>query len=647
MLSIEKIFLKLSSDHTPRWVVLLIDVALCAFSYVFIAFVILDFTFEPYGTAWLFKTLSMVLFFKIAAFVLTRVYQGLVRYTSVSDAIRIFNASLISSLSVLAFDFFLYFFEKSTEFYIPLSILLLDFFMCLVVLSSSRIVYKLLYSYYKSSPHEPKQNIAIFGAGESGIITKRSLDKDSRSVYNVVGFLDDDEKMVGKKVEGVNIYSSSPTVFVELIKKYNIHTILISIQNIQPKRKKDIIELCLKLQVEVKNVPQVERWINGELSLAQFQNVNIEDLLDRDEITLDKKIISREVSGKRVLITGASGSIGSEIVRQLRFFHPEKIYLLDQAESPLYELEIELREKLKFTAFEIIVADVRNEVRMENVFSTFKPQVVYHAAAYKHVPLMEDNPSEAINTNVLGTKVIADLAVRFGIEKFVFVSTDKAVNPTSVMGCSKRIAEIYIQSLNEYLSKVGDTRYTQFVTTRFGNVLGSSGSVIPVFQKQIKEGGPVTVTHPEITRYFMTIPEACQLVLEAGAIGRGGEILIFDMGESVRIIDLAKKMIRLAGMELGKDIQIVFSGLRPGEKLKEELLNDKEKTIPTHHPKIMVAQVQSYKYELAYREIEDLITLFKTQNNKSIVAKMKIIVPEFISNNSVFELLDEEVTHKN
>ncbi len=570
-------------------------------------------------------------------------YQGLVRYTSISDAIRILAAVFISSSSILAFDFVVYFVSENPELYIPISIILLDFFITLVALAFSRVAYKLLYSYYRSSPHEPKENIAIFGAGESGIITKRSLDKDSRSSYKIVAFLDDDEKKAWKKVEGINIYHSTSESITEVIEKYKIHTILISVQNIAPKRKKEIIELCLKLKVIVKSVPRVERWINGELSLAQFQNVNIEDLLDRDEITLDKKIISREVSGKRVLVTGASGSIGSEIARQLRFFHPEKIYLLDQAESPLYELEIELREKLRFNAFEIVVADVRNEVRMENVFATFKPQVVYHAAAYKHVPLMEDNPSEAINTNVFGTKVVADLAVRFRIEKFVFVSTDKAVNPTSVMGCSKRIAEIYIQSLNEHLFKVGGTTYTQFVTTRFGNVLGSNGSVIPVFQKQIKEGGPVTVTHPDITRYFMTIPEACQLVLEAGAIGRGGEILIFDMGESVRIVDLARKMIKLAGMELGKDIQIVFSGLRPGEKLKEELLNDKEKTIPTHHPKIMIAHVQSYKYEQAYRELEDLIKLFKTQNNDSIVAKMKIIVPEFISKNSVFESLDAGV----
>ncbi len=643
MLSVEKIFIKLSSNHTPRWVIFLIDVLLCAFSYVFITYIVLNFSLQPFGADWLIETLCVILLFKVFSFILTQVYQGMVRYTSVSDAIRILGAVSISSLSILAFDFMLYFLNGRYEFYIPIRIVVLDFFVCLVALSSSRVAYKLLYSYYRSSPHEPKQNIAIFGAGESGIITKRSLDKDSRTTYKIVAFFDDDEKKEGTKLEGINIYNSSSDNIAEVIKKNKIHTILISIQNIAPKRKKEIIELCLNLKIEVKSVPRVDRWINGELSLAQFQNVNIEDLLDRDEIKLDKKAVSREVSGKRVLITGASGSIGSEIARQLRFYHPEKIYLLDQAESPLYELEIELREKLKFTAFEIIVADVRNEARMENVFATFKPQVVYHAAAYKHVPLMEDNPSEAINTNVYGTKVVADLAVRYSIQKFVFVSTDKAVNPTSVMGCSKRIAEIYIQSLGEHLSKVGGIHYTRFVTTRFGNVLGSNGSVIPVFQKQIKEGGPVTVTHPDITRFFMTIPEACQLVLEAGAIGQGGEILIFDMGESVRIVDLAKKMIHLAGMELGKDIQIVFSGLRPGEKLKEELLNDKEKTIPTHHPKIMIAHVQSYKYEQAYRELEDLIRLFKSQNNDSIVAKMKIIVPEFISNNSVFESLDAGV----
>ncbi|MCX6189532.1 MAG: nucleoside-diphosphate sugar epimerase/dehydratase [Bacteroidetes bacterium] len=640
MSSLEKLFLKLSFNHTPRGVVLLIDIFLCAFSYIFISFVVLDFSFEPYGVVWLIESLLAILTFRIVAFFLTRIYQSLVRYTGISDAIRILSAVFISSASLLAFDFILYYSSSDKQFYIPLSIIVLDFFICLLALSSFRLGYKLLYSYYRNSPSQPKQNIAIFGAGDSGVITKRSLDRGGRLAYKIVAFLDDDEKKSNKKVEGVIIYHSDPSTITELVQKYNIHILLIAIQNISPKRKREIIELCLKLKVDVKYVPRTERWINGELSLAQFQNVNIDDLLDRDEIVLDKKIIAREVNGRKVLITGASGSIGSEIARQLRFFHPAKIYLLDQAESPLYELELELRENLKYTNFEVVIADIRNEIRMEKVFAVFKPDMVFHAAAYKHVPLMENNPSEAINTNVLGTKIVADLSVRYGVEKFVLVSTDKAVNPTNVMGCSKRIAEIYIQSLNGFLYNTSGTKYTQFVTTRFGNVLGSNGSVIPVFQKQIKNGGPLTITHPDVTRYFMTIPEACQLVLEAGAIGKGGEILIFDMGDSVRILDLAKKMIILAGLELGKDIQIVFSGLRPGEKIKEELLNIREKTIPTHHPKILIAQVQRYKYEHAYRELEELIKLFETQDNESIVAKMKIIVPEFISNNSSFESLD-------
>lgn len=641
LLSLERVFLKIASSHIPRFVILIVDALICAITYLFVSSLIFNFSYP--SMEWLFVSLSIVLVFRIASFRLTRMHRSLIRYTSTNDAARVLLTVFISSLGIMALDFGWYYFTKNEWFYIPVRIVILDFFLSFLALSSSRIAYKLLFSYYKN-PHHDKDsriNMAIFGAGESGIITKRSLDNDSRNHFKLVAFFDDDEKKSGTKIEGITIYNSQKAL-QETIEKLKIKTIILSIQNILPRRKKEIIELCLGLNIDIKNVPPVERWINGELSTAQFKSVNIEDLLERDPIILDKRMISRQVGGKRILITGASGSIGSEIARQLRFFRPEKIYLLDQAESPLYELEIELREKHKFTDFEIVVADVRNEVRMNNVFGTFRPHVVYHTAAYKHVPLMEDNPSEAVITNVGGTKIVADLSVKYGVEKFVFVSTDKAVNPTNVMGCSKRIAEIYVQSLNNHLDKQDPENHTQFITTRFGNVLGSNGSVIPVFQKQIREGGPITVTHPEITRYFMTIPEACQLVLEAGAFGKGGEIFIFDMGESVKIVDLARKMVQLAGLELGKDIQMVFSGLRPGEKLKEELLNQTEKTLPTHHPKIMIAKVQEYSYEQSTKDIEELIRLFKTQNNGSIVARMKLIVPEFISNNSVFEALDAD-----
>jgi FlaA1/EpsC-like NDP-sugar epimerase len=402
----------------------------------------------------------------------------------------------------------------------------------------------------------------------------------------------------------------------------------------QPSRKQEIIELCLKYNTKVLNVPPVNNWINGELSFKQIRKVKIEELLERDPIKLNEDNIKQQIHNKVVLITGAAGSIGSEIARQLIKYQPKLLVLLDQAETPLYEVDLEILERLKPGQFEIVIGDIRVKERMDKLFSTFKPQIIFHAAAYKHVPMMENNPSESILTNVLGTKIIADLADKYKSETFVLVSTDKAVNPTSIMGASKRIGEIYVQSLNKKST-------TKYITTRFGNVLGSSGSVIPRFRQQIENGGPITITHPDITRYFMTIPEACQLVLEAGAMGKGGEIFIFDMGKSVKIIDLAKKMIQLSGMTLDKDIRIVTTGLRPGEKLYEELLNNSENTIPTHHAQILIAKVREYDYETISGEIETLITLFEKQDNFAIVGKMKQIVPEYKSNNSVFEKLDK------
>ncbi len=514
---------------------------------------------------------------------------------------------------------------------IPFSIIVIEFMASTFGLIAFRILVKILYFELKN-PSREKQYVLIYGAGESGLIAKRTLDRDAGSKYKVLAFIDDDEKKVGKKLEGIRIEHSSK--LESILQKESIAHIIISIQGLSKFKVAEITDLCLHYNTKVLNVPPVTKWINGELSFKQIKKVRIEDLLGREPIKLDENKIKQQLQNKVILITGAAGSIGSEIVRQVAHYNPKKILMLDQAESALYELEFELQEKGLNKICETIIGDVRNYARLENVFKTFCPKVVFHAAAYKHVPLMENNPSESIITNVLGTKNTADLASKYGVETFVMISTDKAVNPTNVMGASKRIAEIYTQSLNEKSD-------TNFITTRFGNVLGSNGSVIPLFKKQIEHGGPITVTHPEVTRFFMTIPEACQLVLEAGAMGRGGEIFVFDMGHSVKIIDLAKKMIRISGLTLGKDIQIVYTGLRPGEKLYEELLTDKENTIPTHHPQIMIGKVQSYSFEEISKEIEDLIALFNKQNNMDIVGKMKKIVPEFKSKNSVYEKLDE------
>jgi FlaA1/EpsC-like NDP-sugar epimerase len=434
-----------------------------------------------------------------------------------------------------------------------------------------------------------------------------------------------------------------------------VDSLIIASQNIPPDSKNKIVDICLEHGIKVLTLPPVRSWINGQLSSKQLQNIKIEDLLEREPIQIHNEIISEQLRGKRVLVTGAAGSIGSEIVRQISQFSPQMIVLNDQSETPLHELHLELQENHFHNNFHCFIGDVRDRIRMELLFQTFKPHYVYHAAAYKHVPMMEHNPGEAVRTNVMGTKTLADLSIKYGVNKFVMISTDKAVNPTNVMGASKRIAEIYVQSLfNSYkfkeptaytngLSYLNENRSnvnTLFITTRFGNVLGSNGSVIPRFKAQIERGGPITVTHPDITRYFMTIPEACRLVLEAGSMGEGGEIFIFDMGKSVKIIELAKKMIRLSGLVPHQDIAIEFSGLRPGEKLYEELLNDLENTMPTHHEKIMVAQVREYHFQTINKHISELIKLSCEYKDRQVVVKMKEIVPEFKSNNSIYEELD-------
>jgi FlaA1/EpsC-like NDP-sugar epimerase len=617
----------LPKKNTPRWIVFFIDICICLFS-IFLAYLLrFNFNIPRIDRKDMPIVIGAIIAVRIISFIIGKTYTGIIRYTSSKDAQRIFIVISIGSCALAITDMVTY--SLQGKLIIPTSIIILDFIISVFLLVAARTIVKVLY-YELKNPGRDKTKVIVYGAGEAGVITLRTLDKDAGTKYKVVAFVDDDRKKKGKKIEGVKIYHTDE--LDELLSESVIAFIIISTTHISASKKQMLVEKCMNYNTRVLNVPPISSWINGQLSFKQIKKVKIEDLLERDEIVLDKEKTFAQLNGKIILVTGAAGSIGSEIVRQVINYNPKKIVLLDQAESAIYDLVNELKEHNQ-TSFEEVIADIRNQERMENVFNHFKPQIVYHAAAYKHVPLMEMNPSEAISTNVGGTKIVADLAVKYNIDKFVLVSTDKAVNPTSVMGASKRAAEIYTQA-------IGKNNKTKFITTRFGNVLGSNGSVIPLFKKQIEKGGPITITHPDITRYFMTIPEACQLVLEAGCMGNGGEIYIFDMGESVKIIDLANKMIRLSGLTVGKDIEIAFTGLRPGEKLFEELLNNSENTMPTHNKQIMIAKVQVGDLEQIKTEILKLITLFHTQDNVKIVRQLKSIVPEYISNNSIYESLD-------
>ncbi len=617
-------------NNIPRWIILLIDVCICVLSLGIAYLLRFNFSFPPEADK---NALPLVFLIVLAtrtlSFLISKIYAGIIRYTSTEDAKRIFITISSGSFFFIILNLITYLLNQT--FIIPFSIIFIEVMSTIFIMISSRVMVKLLYFNQKSRLQE-KINVIIYGAGEAGIIAKRTLDRDAGTKYKVLAFIDEDKNKNKKKLEGVTIHL--PDELEHLLRENEVAHVIISIQNISATARQSIVEKCFAYSTKVLTVPPISNWINGELSFKQIKKINIEDLLGRDPISLNLTEIKKTLSQRTILVTGAAGSIGSELVRQILKFEPKKIILLDQAESPLYDLELELNEYSKKRITEFVIGDIRNKERIENVFRTFLPDVVFHAAAYKHVPLMEDNPSEALLTNVLGTKIIADLSVHYKVKEFVMVSTDKAVNPTNVMGASKRIAEIYTQSFNT-------NGTTKFITTRFGNVLGSNGSVIPRFKKQIEKGGPITITHPEITRYFMTIPEACQLVLEASAMGKGGEIFIFDMGKSVKIVDLAKKMIQLSGLTLDKDIQIVYTGLRPGEKLYEELLNDSENTVSTHHPQILIANVMAADYEKTCRNVDELVQLFEGQNNSNIVRKMKVLVPEFISNNSIFEALDK------
>ena len=618
--------------RTPRWIIQLIDLLIAGFSLALSYLIRFDLNTDltTIQTEWAVLSKSILFYFllKFFVFYLLKIHKGLVRYTSTQDLQRILIANVSCSLIFLLSSIFRKNFLDEVYLF-PMSILIMEFIFSLSFVVGSRFVIKLFYLESIKS-NQTKENVLIYGAGTMGMITKKTIENDTRNNQVVLGFIDDNEKLVGNRIDGITVYSSSK--IHELHQKLAINKLIISIRNPSPIELKKVIESCFEVNIGVQKVPDPKTWVNGELSALQISKIPIEDLLGRTPIALNQKGLHAALHDKTVLISGAAGSIGSGLVLQLLRFHPKKIVLLDQGESPLYELENQLSLLETTTILEFVIGDVRSQHRMENVFSTYQPQIVFHAAAYKHVPLMESNPSEAMNTNILGTKCLVDLSLLNKVEKFILISTDKAVNPTNVMGASKRIAEMYAQHKNA----IGTTK---FITTRFGNVLGSNGSVIPLFQKQIENGGPITVTDERITRFFMTIPEACQLVLEAFIIGDGGEIFVFDMGESVKIIDLAKKMIQLSGLELNKDISIKITGLRPGEKLYEELLADEENTKPTHHPKILIANTRENPEDLTDK-IEALINLFDQQNNEEIVQKMKELVPEYISQNSTFEKLD-------
>jgi FlaA1/EpsC-like NDP-sugar epimerase len=620
----------------PRWVIISIDLVIiffsCLLGYILrFNFSLLDLEKSNFIQGTLFYTALGTI-----AILSTNSYKGIIRYTGLQDGSRIIVMVFLNAVLCIVANLLIHY-NTSFSNVVPYSVIIISFLSSSLLLFNYRLLVKYFFAYYKNVIVK-KARIIIYGAGQTGIITRHVIDSSSRT--QTVGFIETDKNKVGKVLDGVKIYHSDKESIERLFAEIGVDELVITVKDISLEEKNYLVDICIQNHVKIRTIPPVDKWVRGELSLNQIKEINIEDLLGREAIKLDRQNVKSDLLGRKVLITGAAGSIGSELVRQVIQYGPESVILIDQAESDLYAIEREILNVNSNVRITLYLADITNKERLKAIFDYHKPNIVYHAAAYKHVPMMESNPSEAVLCNILGTKLLADLSVEYKVAKFVMISTDKAVNPTNVMGCSKRIAEIYVQSLNNFLSgrNLGSTA---FVTTRFGNVLGSNGSVIPMFKKQIQTGGPITVTHPEVTRYFMTIPEACQLVLEAGTMGKGGEIFIFDMGQAIRIADLAKKMVHLSGLEPGRDIDIVFTGLREGEKLYEELLNKSENTIATHNAKIMIAKVKEYQYEEINKMVELFNDLVYDNNELKMVALMKELVPEYRSNYSRYEVLDK------
>jgi len=613
-------------DEVPRWIVLAIDLYISVNTFV-LTFLLLKFLKIGPQTKLhevVIYQVPIVLICSLTAFLATSSYKGVIRHTGFRDVINVLITNLVYLVLISLFYWLILYSSLQPQFIIGKSVILVHFLFNMLVMIFLRILYKGIYENYIGGG-KPKRRVMIYGAGDSGVITYKVLNKEDRNRTAVFGFIDDNTKKRKKKIDGLKIYNPD-RIDSEFLIRNGISEIIISIQNLNSYELNRITDRFSETSVELKKVPAVRKWLNGDLSVRQIRSVNIDDFLGREPINLDSNEIFNEVRGKIILVTGAAGSIGSEISRQLMACPVERLVLLDQAESALYDLQQSTLNLCSKNRCVFIIGDVRNQSKMDQVFKNFRPDIVFHAAAYKHVPLMEENPYEAISANVKGTKIVSDLSCKYKVEKFVMISTDKAVNPTSVMGVTKRIAELYVTHLNS-------TEKSKFIVTRFGNVLGSNGSVIPVFKRQIEEGGPLTVTSTEISRFFMTIPEACQLVLEAAAIGSGGEVFVFDMGQPVKIFDLAKKMIRLSGFRYPEDIQISITGLRPGEKLHEELLTSNEKCLKTHHPKIMVAIVER-KDDSLIEKINRLASIDLDRDNfklekEIMISKLIEIVPEF------------------
>ncbi|WP_249219763.1 nucleoside-diphosphate sugar epimerase/dehydratase [Chitinophaga sp. HK235] len=636
-----------SSWITPSWLILLLDLG-CSVLAINLAFLLrLNFDMEALTPYPLEKISLIVLGIHLVLSLLLRTYRGIVRHTSLADIGNIACLNIISCCIYLSIGYS-HVLDPEVN-YFPLSVVLINFFITSFLLLSYRLLVKWIFKYYKNFRSVNKVRAAIYHTSLTSLMLRKAINENPETDIRIVAFLADTNAHAGKSIEGTPVYVSRKGQLFKMVKQGKVSLLLIPDEHLDPLHLNELVEECIALNIKVQKIIPVNQWIDGTQNSIQLKDINIEDLLERSVIDIKNEQLNHELKHKSILVTGAAGSIGSEIVRQVIRYEPAVIILCDKAETPLHELELEMAETGTNVPIIPFIGNVCDRSRMQQLFEVYAPAVVYHAAAYKHVPMMEKNPSIAVMNNVLGTKIMAELAAEFGVEKFVMVSTDKAVNPTNVMGASKRIAEIFTQSfsnkINEHFKKTGPVfglPPTRFITTRFGNVLGSNGSVIPRFKKQLESGGPLTVTHPEITRYFMTIPEACQLVLEAGAMGQGGEIFVFDMGKPMKVADLAKKMIRMAGKEPGRDIQIVYSGLRPGEKLYEELLNNAENTLPTYHEKIMIAKVRSYSFAEVDEKVTQLIASAQQHYLTPTVALMKKLVPEFISKNSAYEELDKD-----